>query len=355
MTSQPASAREIALLRLVAQRIAGPVLPTPAAVVRWLTAMQAQDLGGALTAVALRTRGGRRRVEAALDAGEIVRSWPMRGTLHLVAAEDLPWLLDLLAPRVIAGRARRHAELGLDRGAFDRARRAAESALAGGAALTRAELLEVFAQAGVDPSGQRGYHLIGQLAQTGTLCLGPMRDGSQLFVLVAEWIRHPRRLEREAALAELATRFFRSHGPATLKDLIRWANLTAADARVGWSLARAQLDRVEVDGVEMLLDPATPELLRAAGSRARGVFLLPGFDELVLGYADRSAVLPPAYVDRVVPGGNGVFQPTVVSGGKIVGTWRYGGRGTAVTATPFEAFPERVARAIPKLAAALAT
>lgn len=359
--TQAASARKmalpahrIALLRLVAQRIAGPALPTPAAAVRWLTAMQAQDLRGALSSVAVRTTGGRKQVEAALNTGEIVRSWPMRGTLHLVAAEDLTWLLDLLAPRVIASRARRYAELGLDQEAFDRARRAAESALAGGAALTRAELLAVFARAGVDPGGQRGYHLIGQLAQTGTLCLGPMRDGSQLFVLTAEWVRNPRRLEREAALAELATRFFRSHGPATLKDFIRWTNLTAADARAGLSLARPQLDRMEVDGVEMLLDPATPELLRAAGRRARGVFLLPGFDELVLGYADRSVVLPPAYADRVVPGGNGIFQPTVVSDGRIVGTWRYAGRGTEeVTATPFEAFPDRVAREIPKLAAAL--
>ena len=344
----------IALLRLVAQRIAGPALPTPADAVRWLTAMQAQDLRAALISVAVRTTGGRKQVEAALDAGEIVRSWPMRGTLHLVAAEDLGWLRDLLAPRVVAGQARRHAGLGLDQAAFDRARQAAESALAGGGALTRAELLAVFERAGTDPAGQRGYHLIGQLAQTGTLCLGPMRDGGQLFVLAAEWIRRPRKLEREEALAELATRFFRSHGPATLKDFIRWTNLTAADARTGLSLARPRLDRMEVDGVEMLLDPATPELLRAAGRRARGVFLLPGFDELILGYADRSAVLPPAYAGRIVPGGNGVLQPTVVSDGRVVGTWRYPrrGEGEPVT-TPFEAWPERVARAIPKLAAAL--
>jgi hypothetical protein len=350
--------REIALLRLVAQRIAGPRLDSAAEAVRWLTAVQAQNLPGALGSVALRVGSGTRKdVEAALDAGEVVRSWPMRGTLHLVAAEDLPWLRELLTPRVVASasQARRHAELGLEPATFAAARAVAVDALAGGQRLRRSELLAAWEAAGVVTAGQRGYHLLGYLCQTGTLCFGPMRDGEQLIVLVDEWIRRPRRLEREEALGELAVRYFRSHGPATLKDFTRWANLTVADARAGLALARPQLARLEAGGAEYLLDPETPERLAACRRQTRGVFLLPGFDELVLGYADRSATLPAAFADQIVPGGNGVFRPTVVSGGQIVGTWTHTGRGAGrtVSATPFETFPARVAAAIPKVYAAL--
>lgn len=348
--------QEIALLRLVAQRIAGPGLATATEVVRWLTAVQAQDLPGALTSVALRTTGRTRAgVEAALAAGEVVRSWPMRGTLHLVPAEDLPWLLELLAPRVQAGFERRRRELGLDGATTDRARELAVAALAGGNGLGRDELMATWEAGGVATTGQRGYHLLAYLSLSGTLCLGPMRRNEQLIVLREEWIPHPRRLAREEALGELTLRYFRGHGPATVKDLARWANLTMADTRAGLALARPQLSAVDFDGVEHLLDPQTPELLATWRRQARGVFLLPGFDELVLGYADRTATVPAAYADRIVPGGNGVFQPTVVSAGRAVGTWKHAGKGAnrSVAATPFESFPARVATAIDRAYAAL--
>lgn len=350
------SDQEISLLRMVAQRIAGPGADSPAAAVGWLAAVQAQDLPGALTSVALRTTDGTRpAVVAALDAGQVVRSWPMRGTLHLTLAEDLPWLLRLLTGRVIAGAARRRAQLGLDEAAFARARALTEAALAGGGRLPRDELFTRWRAGGLDTTGQRGYHLLWHLAQTGLVCLGPVHGRDQAVVLVQEWIPRPRQLEREEALGELALRYFRGHGPATVKDFIRWANLTAADARTGVALARPRLTTLVRDGVEHLLDPHTPELLAQFREQAREVFLLPGFDELVLGYADRSVTLAPEFATRVVPGGNGVFQPTVVADGRIVGTWRRAGRGErqTVTAAPFTGFPPGVAEAIPERFAAL--
>jgi hypothetical protein len=346
---------EVALLRLVAQRIAGPPLPTATEAIRWLTAVQAQDYPGALTSVALRTGGARTDVEAALDAGEVVRSWPMRSTLHLVAAEDLGWLLDLCGPRVLAGAAKRRATLGLAEAEAELARDLAVAALHGGGRLTRAALLEVFDEGGVATTGQRGYHLLWYLAQTGTLCLGPTAGGEQLFVLTAEWIPKPRRLEREEALAELALRFFRGHGPATVADLARWSGLRVSDVRAGVALVRPRLTALDVDGTEHLLDPVTPDLLAEVRDRAREVFLLPGFDEYVLGYGDRSAVLDAEFADRIVPGGNGMFRPTVVSDGRIVGTWRWTGTGARrrVIAEPFTDFPDAVRRAVEVRAAAL--
>ena len=347
---------DIGLLRLVAQRIAGPRPATPTDVVRRLGAVQGQDLPGALVSVALRTaQGSRTEVEAALDSGEVVRSWPMRGTLHLVAAEDLPWLIGLLGPRVLAGAPARRAQLGITDESVAEARVIAVAALTGGRRLRRKELLAALADGGVEIGGQRGYHLLWYLSQSATLCLGPMAGGEQCFVLMDEWIRAPRRLDADEALAELAGRFFRGHGPATVRDLARWAGLRITEARTGLAAARHGLARLEVDGVEYFLDPETPDLLAACREEARGTFLLPGFDEFVLGYGDRSAILDPAFADRIVPGGNGLFRPTVVHDGRIVGTWQWAGRGAkrSLTATPFTDFAPQVAAAVPRLAAAL--
>jgi hypothetical protein len=348
---------EVALLRLVAQRIAGPRPPAAVDAVRLLTAVQGQDLPGALLSVALRTAEGTRAgVEAALSSGEVVRSWPMRGTLHLVAAEDLHWLIGLLGPRVLAGAPARRAQLGITDESIEQARLIAVDTLSGGRRLSRKELLGALSDGGVEVVGQRGYHLLWYLSQTSTLCLGPMAEGEQSFVLMDDWIRAPRRLEPDEALAELAGRFFRGHGPATVKDLARWANIRITEARAGLAATRGTLARLEVDGIEYFLDPGTPDLLAACRKEARGTFLLPGFDEFVLGYGDRSAVLDPSFADRIVPGGNGMFRPTVVSDGRIVGTWQWTGRGAGrtVSATPFTEFPPTVADAVPGLAGRLA-
>ncbi len=338
---------EIGRFRLAAQRLAGP-LATPVEVVRWLTAMQAQDHAGSLTSVALRTRDRRRvEVEAALDRGEIVKSWPMRGTLHLVAAEDLPWLLQVTAARVEVGMGPRRAQLELDTATLARARDIAVAALTDGRPLRRDELHGAWNDAGLVTTGQRGYHLIAHLAQTGVLCFGPHVEGEPAMVLVDQWIPEPRQLEREDALGELALRYFRSNGPATVKDFTRWTKLLAADVRVGVALARPDLASVVVDDVEYLMDPATPDLARSRG-KPGGVLLLPGFDEFVLGYGDRAAVLDPDFATHIVPGGNGVFRPTVVHEGRIIGTWQVKGRGAkrAISAEPFTTFPADVTKAI---------
>ena len=350
------SPAEVALLRLVAQRLLGPQPAGAAEAVRWMTAVQAQDAPGVLTSVALRTAArSRADVQAAMDAGEIVKSWPMRGTLHLVPARDLRWMLDLAAPRVIAGTARRHRELGLDAAAVDRARQLAVEALSGGRSLRRDDLLRTWTQQGLEATGSRGSHLLSTLAMTGVLCFGPAHANEQRVVLLEEWVPDPRRPERDEALGEWAERYFRSHGPATVRDLVRWTGLTVADVRTGVALARPRLASVGVAGVEHLMDPQTPELLDTCRRAAGGVLLLPGFDEVLLGYADRSATLPPAYSDRIVPGGNGMFRRTVLAGGQVVGTWKHRGPAARRTleATPFTAFAPEVLAALPEAHAAL--
>ncbi|WP_369252049.1 winged helix DNA-binding domain-containing protein [Geodermatophilus amargosae] len=351
-----ATPREVALLRLVAQRVAGPPFPDAAAAVRGLLAVQGQDWPGAVTSVALRTADrSRAGVQAACEAGAVVRSWPMRGTLHLTPAEDLPWMLGLLGTRALAGAAKRRAVVGLTEDDLERSRGVAVAALSGGRRLGRRELLAVLAEAGCAVAGQQGYHTLWYLSQTSTLVLGPVEGGDQAFVLLDEWVPVPRRLDREEALAELALRYVTGHGPATVADLVRWAGTTVRDARAGLAAVRDRLTSVDVDGTEMLMDPATPERLAACRADAEGLHLLPGFDEVVLGYADRTCTVPPEHADRIVPGGNGVFRATVVTGGQAVGTWRWTGTGARrrVEAEPFTTFPDGVAGRVPELAAAL--
>jgi hypothetical protein len=311
--------RRLTALRLAAQHVGEGEFSTPAEAVRWMLGLQAQDFPGLKWSVGLRhadaTVAG---VNAALDAGEIVRSWPLRGTLHLVASEDLGWLLALTTPRMIASAASRRAALGLTEVEAERARGIVVATLSGRRVLTRRALLATLDKAGVSTAGQRGYHLLGYLAQTGTLVLGPTDGLQQTFVLLEEWVRRVRRLERDDALGELALRYFRSHGPATARDLARWSGLTLGDVRLGLAVCGGRLTALELDGVTYHL---APETLAWTPPAAR-VHLLPGFDEYLLGYGDRTAALAPEHSAAVVPGSNGMFKPTIVADGAVVGTWK---------------------------------
>jgi hypothetical protein len=150
-----------------------------------------------------------------------------------------------------------------------------------------------------------------------------------------EWVPNPRELDRAEALGEFVRRFFLSHGPATIRDFAWWTKLPLRDAAIGLAIARDQLEELVVDQTSYWMAPGLPD--RAS----RSVHLLPGFDEYLLGYQDRSAVLAAEHAQTIVPGNNGVFQPTIVSGGRVVGTWRRKSApaGVTVTPMPFEPLP----------------
>ncbi len=327
------TATGVAQLRLAAQRIDGSEFTSPVDVVRWMLAMQAQDLPGAKWSVGLRAPGTTLLdVDAALGRGEIIRSWPMRGTLHLVAAQDIGWMLNLTAARTLQSLTRRYRELELDEATFEHAREVAVGVLEGGRALTRAELFEFFEKQGIATTGQRGPHLLGGLHQAQVLCLGPMHGVHQAVVLMDEWVPDPHRLTGDEALAEFVRRYFLSHGPATIRDFTWWTKLLVRDAAIGLALARQHLEELVIDGISYWMSPGLPD--RVSGR----THLLPGFDEYLLGYQDRSAVLAAEHAPVIVPGNNGVFQPTIVAGGRVVGTWRRRSTATGVTVTalPFE-------------------
>lgn len=337
------TAGDLARARLLRQQIApgGATARTPAEVVAALGAVQAQDYLGALWAVGLRMPPERVTTEAdvekALAERTIVRTWPMRGTLHFVAAPDVRWMLALLAPRAAASAAGRHRQLELDEATFTRSRKLFETVLRDGKQLPRSEMYEKLEDAGISTAGQRGIHILGRLAHDRVLCFGA-RDGKQpTFVLLEDWIPPAPALEREAALAELARRYFTGHGPATVQDLVWWSGLKVSDAKAGLAAAAAELRRETVDGQDYWMAPESPD------DTAAGVYLLPGFDEYLLGYRDRTAVLDPRHAATIVPGGNGMFLSTLVIDGRVAGTWKrtLKKKTVAVTVTSFAALRKK--------------
>ena len=326
-------------MRLSSQRIeaapgesaAEEPAPDISGVVRHMLALQAQDFAQALWAVGVRSPGSTRAdVLGALERGEVVRSSPLRGTLFFVAAEDLRWMLRITAPRMIASAATRHGQLGLDEGIFGRARDLAISALSGGTAMTRREFFAALEGVGISTAGQRGYHIIWRLAQSCDICWGPPAGTQQALVLLDEWVPRSRDLEPDEALREFALRYFTGHGPATVKDFAWWAKLTLTDAGVGVELARDALTELECNGQPYWA--ATAEIERDA--TGDGVHALPGFDEYLLGYQDRSLPLAAEHSNLVFPGKNGIFLPMIVSRGRVVGTWRRTATASGVTVRP---------------------
>jgi hypothetical protein len=293
--------------RLRNQRLTGRGLTRPEDVVAWLGAVQAQDFSGAKWALALRGASlADADVEAAFTAGRILRTHVLRPTWHFVAASDIRWLLALTGPRVQSLNRGYGRTLGLDDRVFTKARRVVERALAGGNHLTRQQLSMELGKAGIDAKGQRLAHLLMDIEQQGVICSGPRSGVHFTYALVSERAPHARMLSREESLAELARRYFQSHGPATLRDFCWWSGFSVRDAKAAVALAT----------VEVLREPPGPDRAKDA------TYLLPNYDEYLIAYKDRGAVLDPARARNL-----GIYTTRehphhVVVDGRVAGSWR---------------------------------
>ena len=324
-------------LRLRSLLLSGPPGPSDVAgVVEWFGAMQAQDMASGLWSLGVRLPGWTvGDVNAALERREAIRTWPMRGTVHLVPPADAHWMLALTGVRALAGASKRRETIGLSEATAERGVEALAAALKGNR-LTRAEALAAVVDAGVTLGPQMGYHILWYASQKGVICIAPHIGKEQTFVLLDEWAPQPHRPDRTEALGILALRYFRSHGPATRADFARWTGLTMGDTRTGVAAAGDQLTTVTVEGTEMIVAAALLDTPARPGPRW---LALPGFDEYMLGYRDRSMLLTDEQFAAVVPGGNGVFRSTLVRGGRVAGTWtRTLGRTVKVEVQPLTEF-----------------
>jgi hypothetical protein len=295
---------------------------TPLSVAEWFGAMQAQDVASGQWSLGLRVRHATvADVEAAFERGGLIRTWPMRQTVHIVPAVDARWMLELTGTRGLDRTRTRRQQLGLLPADLDRLLIALEAFLEDGEPRTRREVLDALAAEGIPTDGQRGYHLLLYASLLGITCIGPQRDGSQTIVLLSAWAPQQVQLTRDEALVELAHRYFRSHGPTTVKDFAGWTGLTLTDARRGVEGNAGRVERVGEGARAVWLTTELANAISDGRPADHRTLALPGFDEYVLGYKDRSLHGDESLLDRVVPGGNGVFRATIVRHGSVIATW----------------------------------
>jgi len=291
-----------------------------AGVVHEMVALQAQNSG----AVALQVRARGRRLSGAdfesslCEKHSIVRTWCLRGTLHVLAAQDARWMVDLLGRTIIKASEGRYRQLGINGEVLERAADAITETLGDGSLLTRADLLTMLTRRRLPVEGQAGFYLIRHAALLGLICLGPAIDGKESFVLLDEVVPRGRRLTAEHAIVRLARRYLRAYGPATIMDFTGWTGLGAAACSGAFEALANDLTETVVGTSRYFMLSEQSESLSCAP--AGDACLLGAFDAFLLAYKDRTLVLDSAHARKVNAGG-GIIRPVAVVDGRVVGPW----------------------------------
>lgn len=305
--------------RLGNQRLVGSDLESAQAVVAWFGAMQAQDYYGSLWALGMRVPGSTDAdIERAFNAGEILRLHVMRPTWHFVAPQDIRWLVELTAPRVRALNAYMYRKTELDEATLTRSANVITGALAGGKQLTRTEIGAALAEAGIHADGMRLGYIVHHAELESLICSGGRKGKQFTYALVDERAPEAKSLPREEALGELTRRFFTAHAPAQVDDLAWWSGLTKADVRAGIESLGSALESEVIDGKTYWYAVDQPPM----PTPSPAAWLLPTYDEYIIGYADRADLIdaPPEERSAALP--RLIFDSMIVIDGRIVGSWR---------------------------------
>ncbi|MCC7450370.1 MAG: AlkZ family DNA glycosylase [Anaerolineae bacterium] len=307
---------DIANQRLYNQRLDSARCQTPAAVVAWLGAVQAQEYALAKWGLGLRmAHATDDAVEQALTNGDILRTHVMRPTWHFVTPADIRWLQALTAPRVHAFNAYMYRQVELDDTLFGRCRDTIIESLAGGKQLTREELGAALARVGIEAKGVRLAYIVMRAELEGVICSGGRRGKQYTYALIESRAPQARQLTREEALATLTQRYFTSHGPATVKDFAWWSGLTTADVKEGLALSKGCL-------VSEVIDSMTywrAESDGAAQGTGLTALLLPPYDEYTIAYKNHDAILSAEHVQLAK---SVVYGGTIVINGQLLGSWK---------------------------------
>ncbi|MBC8170139.1 MAG: AlkZ family DNA glycosylase [Anaerolineae bacterium] len=306
-----------AVQRLHNQQLVQTILQTPAEVVGWLGAAQAQEYQHAKWALGMRLPHGitDSAVEQAFNDGSILRTHVMRPTWHFVTPADIRWILELTAPRVNMLNEYMYRQLELDEAIFQRSNAAIIQALEGDKHLTRVELGKVLKQVGIVAEGMRLGYIVHRSELDAIICSGPRRGKQFTYALIAERAPHARILQRDEALVELVKRYFTSHGPATIKDFARWSGLTVADGKVGLEMAKPDMVEEVIEGKSYWYAASMPVRTEPVPA----AYLLPPYDEYTIGYKDHDEILDPQYLEKIR---NNIFGGVIMINSQIIGAWR---------------------------------
>jgi hypothetical protein len=302
--------------RLSNQKLTRSACRTPADVVAWLGAVQSQDYAGAKWAIGQRAPVTDADVDRAFNEGSIVRTHILRQTWHFVAAADIRWMLALSGPRVNAVNAHYYRQFELDSAIFARSRAVFERALRDGAQLTRTELGVALRRARITAEGHRLAFLVMRAELDAVICSGAKRGKQFTYALLDARVPPAKTRDREAALAELARRYFTSHGPATQRDFVWWSGLRVRDAKAGIELVSPALVREQLDGLTYW----SVEGRAPAAPPSPTAYLLPNYDEYLIAYKDRGhiAIHRADSVTRI----KDPFVHHVIIDGRLAGSWK---------------------------------
>lgn len=308
---------DVALQRLYNQQLVQTTCRTPAEVVSWLGAVQAQEYLHAKWALGLRLRGVTdAEIEPSFTDGSILRTHVMRPTWHFVTPADIRWMLALTAPRVHAVNAYMYRQVDLDAPLLERGMGVIVRALEGEHQLTRPELGKWLAEAGIQAEGFRLSYLMMYAELEGAICSGARRGKQFTYALLDERAPALKTLSREEALTELVRRYFTSHGPALIQDFVGWSGLTVADAKMGLEMANAELTSEDIDGRTYWFSTSMRD---APPLPVNTAFLLPVYDEYGIAYRKHDEVLDPAHLEQAI---NATFGGSILVDCQIVGNWR---------------------------------
>ena len=332
------SRQEAHRLRLQAQGLGVGRSDALVDVVREAGAIQAQDRLAETVAIGVRSSGlSAELVGKARNVDRsLARSWLMRGTLHLVPAEDLRWMLEVLGERIDAKALKRRQDLGISTDDHERVLVFLRAELAVRGPMTRPEIAEALRSAGLPWEGQATPHLMRTASLLGIMCYGPDRDGESTHVLIDDWL--PDGFQPSDPCAELARRYFSAYGPATAPDYRWWSGLPASDARRGMQSITDELIEIVIDGRSMWMTrDAAARVDEVLEQKDQVLRVLGPFDPYVLGYAKRDLLVPAPYLKRINAGG-GMIRSCVLIDGRLVGTWerRRRSHSMTVTVTAFE-------------------
>jgi Winged helix DNA-binding domain len=341
MAATPA---ELLTARLRNQQLTDSRLRKPADVVSWLGAMQAQDYPAAKWAIGLRAPGCQDAdVEQAFNDGLILRTHVLRPTWHFVAPADIRWMLALSAPRLQRVNAYYYRQAGLDAKTFLKSCAMIHRSLEGGNTLTRAEIAEHLGRARIPAHGLKLAYLVMQAELEGVICSGPRRGKQFTYALLEERAPKARPKDREASLAELAKRYFASHGPATVRDFSWWSGLTMKDAQQAIDSVRPTLESSSIGG-STVWSAHTP----AKASKSVIAMLLPNYDEYLIAYKDRGAFVDESRAANIVARSGGAFANHLIIDGRLAGGWSrtIGGNSVKIEVAPYKKLTPAQHRAV---------
>lgn len=312
------SAKELLKLRIHNQQLCISQNENAAALVSWMGAVQAQDYAMAKWAMGLRIKDGTdRKIEAAIATGEILRTHVLRPTWHFVPAEDIRWMLQLTAPQIQKQMVYYDRQLGIDKKELNRSTKLFEKTLAGKKQMTRKELAEIFTKAKFNCEGMRFGHLLMHAELAGLLCSGPLAGKNITYALLEERVKPSQYISKEESLANLAKKYYQSHGPATVKDFSWWSGLSLTTAKEAIALIDDELSQAIV-GIEEYYYIER----KGVEKKSTTVILLPNYDEYVVGYTRRDMIMGKDTKEKMSRGGNPVFENTVLIDGIIAGNWK---------------------------------